>query len=105
MLNKIIEEVKKTETTADNIIKEANVKNDKIINNAHGEANRLIERIKEETKKEGKIIIGREEESARIEADNIRKSCEREKEELGRKSLKNINKAVKIVIRKVMEGK
>ena len=105
MLNKIIEEVKKTEIIADKIIKEANVKDDKIISNAHGEANRLIESIKEETKKEGKMIIAREEELARIEAGNIIKNCEREKEELGKNSLKNIDKAVKIVIRKVMEGK
>ncbi|GAF93830.1 unnamed protein product, partial [marine sediment metagenome] len=35
MLNKIIEEVKKTERAADKIIKDANDKADKIINNAH----------------------------------------------------------------------
>lgn len=105
MLNKIIEEVKKTETAADKIIKEADAKAEKIINDAHEEADKLIERIKEETKKEGKVIIEREEGLARIEADNIRKSCEREKEELCRKSLKNIDEAAKIVIKKVMEGK
>jgi len=52
LLNKIIEEVKKTESTADNIIKEADDKAEKITNNAHEEADKLIERIKEETKKE-----------------------------------------------------
>ncbi len=105
MLNKIIEEVKKTETTADNIIKEADDKSEKIINNANEEVNKLIERINKETKEEGKLIIEREEESARIKADSIRKNCEREREELGKDSLKNIDKAVKIVIKKVMEGK
>jgi len=105
LLNKIIEEVKKTESTADNIIKEADNKADKIINNAHEEVNKLIEKINEETKEEGKVIIEREEGLARIEADNIRKNCEREKEELGKDSLKNIDKAVKIVTKKLMEGK
>jgi SMC interacting uncharacterized protein involved in chromosome segregation len=51
------------------------------------------------------MIIEREEKSARIEADNIRKNCEREKEELKKNSLKNIDEAVKIVIKKAMEGK
>jgi len=51
------------------------------------------------------MIIEREEESARIEANNIIKNCEREKEELRKNSLKNIDKTVKIVIKKVMEGK
>jgi len=105
LLNKIIEEVKKTETAADNIIKEADDKAEKIINNVNEEVNKLIERINKVTKKEGKLIIEKEEELARIEADNIRKNCEREKEELGNNSLKNIDKAVKIVIKKVMEGK
>jgi len=105
LLNKIIEEVKKTETAADKIIKEADDKADKIINNASEEVNKLIERIKEEAKKEGKVIIEREEGFARTEADNIMKNCEREKEELDKKSLKNIDEAVKIVIKKVMEGK
>ncbi len=105
MLNKIIEEVKKTERAADKIIKDANDKADKIINNAHEEAGKLIERIKEEAKTEGKMIIKKEEKLARIEADNIIKESEREKEELGKKSFKNIDIAVKIVIEKVMEGK
>ena len=105
MLNKIIEEVKKTERTADKIIKKANDKAEKIINNTHEEVDKLIERIKEEAKKEGKMIIEREEKLARIEADNIIKKCEREKGELRKNSLKNIDKAVKIVIKKVMEGK
>ena len=105
MLNKIIEEVKNTERTADKIIKEANDKAEKIINNAQEDAEKLIKRIKEEAKKEGKVIIEREERLARIEADNIIKKCEREKGELHKNSLKNIDKAVKIVIKKVMEGK
>ena len=105
MLNKIIEEVKKTERAADKIIKDVNDKADKIINNAHEEAGKLIERIKEEAKIEGKMIITKEEKLARIEADNIIKKSEREKEELGKKSSKNIDIAVKIVIEKVMEGK
>jgi len=92
LLNKIIEEVKKTESTADNIIKEADNKADKIINNAHEEVNKLIEKINEETKEEGKVIIEREEGLAK-------------KEELGKDSLKNIDKAVKIVTKKLMEGK
>ena len=46
MLNKIIEEVKNTERTADEIIKEADDKAGKIINNAHEEADNLIEKIK-----------------------------------------------------------
>ena len=104
MLNKIIEEVKKTEHTADKIIKDANDRDEKIINNAHEEADKTIERIKEEAKKEGKIIIEREEILARIQADNIIKNSEREKEELGKKSSKNIDRAVKMVIKKVMEG-
>ena len=104
LLNKIIEEVKKTEHTADNIIRDSHDKAENIINNAHKEADKLIERVKEETKKEGKMIIEREENFARIEADNTIKNCEREKEEIGIKSLKNIEKAFKIVIKKVMEG-
>ncbi len=105
MLNKIIEEVKKTERAADKIIKDANDKADKIVNNAHEEADKLIERIKEEAKRDGKMIIKREEKLARIEADNIIKKSEREKEELGKSSFENIDIAVKIVIEKVMEGK
>ena len=104
LLNKIIEEIKKTEQTADNIIRDSHDKAENIINNAHKEADKLIERIKEEAKKEGKMIIEREENIARMEADNTKKNCEREKEEIGIKSLKNIEKAVKIVIKKVMEG-
>lgn len=105
LLNKIIEEVKKTEHTADKIIKDANVKTVKIINGAHEEVDKLIERIKEEAKKEGKMMIEREEKLARIEADNIIKKSEREKEELRKISLKNIDIAVKMVIEKVLEGK
>jgi len=77
----------------------------KLSKKPHEEADKLIEKIKEETKKEGKVIIEREEESARIKAGNIIKNCKREKEKLGKNSLKNIDKAVNIVIRKVMEGK
>ncbi|GAG65255.1 unnamed protein product [marine sediment metagenome] len=97
MLNKIIEEVKKTERTADKIIKDANDKADKIVNNAHEEADKLVERIKEEAIKEGKMIIKREEKLARIEADNIIKKSEREKEELRNSSFKNIDIEVKMV--------
>ncbi|HCL90973.1 MAG TPA: hypothetical protein DHW70_06600, partial [Candidatus Atribacteria bacterium] len=68
-------------------------------------AEKLIERIKEEAIKEGKIIIEKEEKLARAEADNIIKKSEREKEELSKKALKNIDKAVKIVIKNVVEGK
>ena len=105
MLNKIIEEVKKTERAADEIIKDANDKASKIVNNAHEEAGKLIEGIKEEVKKEGKMIIEREEKLARIEADNIIKKSERKKEELCKSSFENIDIAVKIVIEKVLEGK
>ena len=105
MLNKIIEEVKKTERAADKIIKDANDKDYKIVNNAHEEADKLIERIKEEAKKEGKMIIEREEKLARIEADSIIKKSEREKEELRKSSFENIDIAVKMVIEKVLEGK
>ena len=66
---------------------------------------KLIERIKEEAKKEGKMTIEKEEKLARIEADNIIRKSEIEKEKLGKKSLKNIDEVVKIVIKKVMEGK
>jgi hypothetical protein len=51
------------------------------------------------------MIIEREEKLARIEADNIIKKSEREKEDLRKGSLKNIDEAVKIVIKKVVEGK
>ena len=105
LLNKIIEEVKKTERAADKIIKDANDKAYKIVNNAHEEADNLIERIKEEAKKEGKMIIKREEKLARIEAGNIIKISEREKEELRKSSVENIDIAVKMVIEKVLEGK
>jgi len=105
LIDKAILEVKKTERAADKIIKDANDKAEIIIDNAQKESDKLIERIKEEAKKEGKMIIEREEKLARIEADNIIKKSEIEKEELGKKSLKNIDKAVKIVIKKVVEGK
>lgn len=105
MLNKIIEEVITTERAADKIIQDANDKADKIVNNAHEKVDKLIERIKEEAKKEGKMIIKREEKLARIEADNIIKKSEKEKEELRKSSFENIDIAVKMVIEKVLEGK
>ena len=105
MLNKIIEEVKKTERAADKIIKDANDKADKIVDNAHEEVDKLIEKIKEEAKNEGNITIKREEKLARIEADNIIKKSEREKEELRKSSFENIDIAVKRVIEKVLKGK
>lgn len=105
MLNKIIEEVKKTEHAADKIINDANDKADKIANDAHEEVDKLIERIKDKAKKEGKMMIESEEKLAMIEADNIIKKSEREKEELRKRSLKNIDIAVKMVIKKVLEGK
>jgi len=105
LLNKIIEEVKKTERAADKIIKDANDKAEKIVNDAREEAGKLIERIKEEAKKEGKIIIKSEEKLASIEADNIIKKNKREKEEIHKSSFENIDIAVKMVIEKVLEGK
>jgi hypothetical protein len=42
---------------------------------------------------------------ARVEADNIIKKSEREKEELRKSSFENIDIAVKMVIEKVVEGK
>ena len=105
MLDKIILEVKKTECAADKIIKDANDKAEIIIDNAHKESDKLIKRIKEEAKEEGKMTIEREEKLARVEAGNIIRKSEIEKEKLGKKSLKNIDETVKIVIKKVMEGK
>ena len=105
MLNKIIEEVKKTERAADKIIKDANDKTDKIVNNAHEEVDKLIEKIKEEANIEGKMIIKREEKLAIIEAYNIIKKSEREKEELRKSSFENIDISIKMVIEKVLEGK
>jgi ATP synthase H subunit len=105
LLNKIIEEVKKTEHTADKIIKDANDKADSIVNDAHKEVGKLIERIKDKAKKEGKMMIDREEKLAMIEADNIIKKSEREKEELRKISFENIDVAVKMVVEKVLEGK
>jgi len=105
LLNKIIEEVKKTEHTADKIIEDANDKADSIVNDAHKEVGKLIERIKDKAKKEGKMMIDREEKLAMIEADNIIKKSEREKEELRKISFENIDVAVKMVVEKVLEGK
>ena len=105
MLNKIIEEVKKTEYAADKIIKDGNDKAEKIISIAHKEVNKLIEKIKDKAKNEGNMIINREEKLARIEADNIIKKSEEEKEELSKGSSKNIDIAVKMVIEKVLKGK
>ena len=105
MIDKIILEVKKTESAADKIIKDANDKAGIIIDNAHQEEEKLIKIKKEEAKTEGKIIIEREEKIARIEANNIMKKSEREKEELSKKTLGKIDEAVKIVIKKVVEGK
>lgn len=105
LLNKIIEEVKKAEHTADKIIKDANNKADKIANDAHEEVDKLIDRIKDKTKKEGKMLIEKEEKLAMIEAANITKKSEREKEELRKISFKSIDIAVKMVVEKVLEGK
>lgn len=105
MIDKIILEVKKTEYAADKIINAANDKAEIIIDNAHQESDKLIEKLKEEAKTEGKLIIEKEEKYARLEANNIIKESRRAKEELSKKTLIKINEAVKIVIQKVVEGK
>jgi len=54
LINKLIEEIKKTEDVADKIIKDAEDKAAKIIKEAHREADELIERIKNKPLKKGK---------------------------------------------------
>jgi ATP synthase H subunit len=105
LIDKIILEVKKTEYAADKIINAANDKAEIIIDNAHQESDKLIEKLKEEAKTEGKLIIEKEEKYAGLEANNIIKESRRAKEELSKKTLIKINEAVKIVIQKVVEGK
>lgn len=105
MIDKIIKKVKETERTADNIIKEAENKSVKIIKDAQNKTDDLLGKVKEESFHKGEILISENEKRAKEEAENINKNCKKEKELLQKKAFGKIENAVKIITKRVVEGK
>ena len=104
MINKILKDLKQTELTADNMIKEAEKNADKIITKAISEVEELKKSTKSTATVEGKKMIINEEESAKKEAEAIKNKCKTEEEKLKKDSLDKIEKAVNFVADKIIEG-
>ena len=103
MINKIIEEVKEAENLADKIIKEAEDRAIKIIKEAQLDAEKIKEQAKKETLAKGELMIVKEEKMAREEAKNIIDKSIKEREIINKKAMAKIDKAVEIIIKKVVE--
>jgi len=105
LINKILKDVKKTELTAENIIKGAEKNAQQIIKNAAIKVEELKEKIKVESLREGELLIIADENKAREESKNITKNCEKEKKALDNKALDKIENAIKLVTENILEGK
>ncbi|HDK25685.1 MAG TPA: hypothetical protein ENG48_01175 [Candidatus Atribacteria bacterium] len=103
MINKIIEEVKEAENLADKIIKEAEDRAIKIIKEAQLDAEKNKEQAKKETLAKGELMIVKEEKMAREEAKNIIDKSIKEREIINKKAMAKIDKAVEIIIKRVVE--
>ncbi|HEC91730.1 MAG TPA: hypothetical protein ENI51_01850 [Candidatus Atribacteria bacterium] len=103
MINKIIEEVKEVENVADKIIKEAEGRAIKIIKDAQLDAEKIKEQAKKETLAKGELMIVKEEKMARKEAKNIINKSIKEREIINKKAMAKIDKAVEIIIKRVVE--
>ena len=105
MINKILKDVKKTELSAENIIKDAEKNAHKITENAAIKVEEIKEKMKVEALREGEILIISDENKAREDSKNINKNCEKEKKLLNEKALDKIENAIKLVTEKILEGK
>lgn len=105
MINKILKDVKKTELSAENIIKDAEKNAHKITENAAIKVEEIKEKMKVEALREGEILIISDENKAREDSKNIKKKCEKEKKLLNEKALDKIENAIKLVTEKILEGK
>ncbi|MCK5768140.1 MAG: hypothetical protein KAH35_07205 [Candidatus Atribacteria bacterium] len=105
MINKILKDVKKTELSAEKIIKDAEKNAHQIIENAAVKVEELKEKMKVEALREGEILIISDENKAREESKNIIKNCEKEKKLLNEKALDKIENTIKLVTEKILEGK
>jgi len=103
VINKIIEEVKEAENLADKIIKEAEDRAIKIIKEAQLDAEKNKEQAKKETLAKGELMIVKEEKMAREEAKNIIDKSIKEREIINKKAMAKIDKAVEIIIKRVVE--
>ena len=100
----MIKDVKQTELSAENMIEDAEKKAKAIINKAADKVEELKKSIKEQAIREGEILIIGDEKNAKEESDNIYKNCNNEKEYLKRNASGKIEKAVKYITEKIIEG-
>ena len=100
----MIKDIKQTELSAENMIEDAEKKAKAIINKAADKVEELKKSIKEQAIREGEILIIDDEKNAKIESDNIYKNCNNEKESLKRNASNKIEKAVKYITEKIIEG-
>jgi len=105
LINKILKDVKKTELSAENIIKDAEKNAHQIIENAAIKVEEIKEKMKVEALREGEILIISDENKARENSKNINKNCEKEKKLLNEKALDKIENTIKLVTEKILEGK
>lgn len=103
MISKIIEQVKEVENVADKIIKEAEDRAIKIIKEAQLDSEKIKEQVKKETLAKGELMIEKEEKIAREEAENIINKSIRERDVIYKKAMGKVDKAVEIIIKKVVE--
>ncbi|MEA2021871.1 MAG: hypothetical protein U9N08_05295 [Candidatus Caldatribacteriota bacterium] len=105
MINKILKDVKKTELSAENMMKNAEKNANKVIKNALSKVEELKDKMKIETIQKGEMLIIEDEKRAKEESGNIKENCEKEKAALQKKSLDKIENAVNFIAEKIIEGK
>jgi len=105
LINKILKDVKKTELSAENMIKNAEKNANEVIKNALSKVEELKEKMKIEAIQKGEMLIVEDEKRAKEESGNIKENCEKEKAVLQKKALDKIENAVNFITEKIVEGK
>jgi len=105
LINKILKDVKQTELSSENIIKDAEKNANKIIKNAINKVEELKRKMKAEAIRDGEMLIIEDEKKAREESKNINEYCEKQKKALDKKAMDKIENTTKLITEKILEGK
>ncbi|PIU63653.1 MAG: hypothetical protein COS84_09445 [Armatimonadetes bacterium CG07_land_8_20_14_0_80_40_9] len=99
----VIKKIKEVEEKAENLRGEVKIKAQAIVDDAKKKTKEIINKAKEEGRVEKQSIIDKAKEEGERKAQLIKRENENEREELRKKGLSNLDKAVSFIVERLLK--